>query len=153
VTVTLPVLDNLTVTVTQEILVRAPLDATFDALLEQMGPANETPEGTPLPMIIEPRPGGRWFRDLGRDDGHFWGHVQAIKRPTLLEITGPLFMSAPVVSNVQYRLKESNGGTLISFHHTAFGLVPEEVKPRLASGWEALLNRIQKRAQGASNRR
>ena len=46
-------------------------------------------------MKLEPWPGGRWFRDLGNDNGHFWGLVQAIKRPTLLEITGPLFMSAP----------------------------------------------------------
>jgi uncharacterized protein YndB with AHSA1/START domain len=153
VTLTVPVLDNLTLTVTQEILVRAPLDATFDALLEQIGPANETPDGTPLSMVIEARPGGRWFRDLGHDDGHFWGHVQAIKRPTLLEITGPLFMSAPVVSNVQYRLKESGGGTLITFRHAAFGLVPDEVKPRMATGWQALLDRIQKRAEAASNRR
>ena len=37
--------DNLTLNVTQEIHVRAPLAATFDALLEQMGPGNETPEG------------------------------------------------------------------------------------------------------------
>jgi uncharacterized protein YndB with AHSA1/START domain len=42
-----------------------------------------------MPMVLEARPGGRWFRDLGGNDGHFWGLVQAIKRPTLLEITGP----------------------------------------------------------------
>jgi hypothetical protein len=41
----------------------------------------------PLPMTIEPRPGGRWFRDLGGDNGHFWGHVQAISAP-LMEIQG-----------------------------------------------------------------
>ena len=67
---------------------RAPLDITFAALLEQLGPKNETPEGTPLPMKIEPWPGGRWFRDLGDDNGHLWAHVQAIKRPTLLELPG-----------------------------------------------------------------
>ena len=66
-----------------------------------------------MPMKIEPWPGGRWYRDLGDGNGHFWGNVQAIKRPTLLEITGPLFMSYPVVSNVQYRLSEVDGGTLI----------------------------------------
>ena len=114
-TVTTPTLDNLTLNLTQEMHVRASLDATFDALLEQMGPGNETPDGTALPMIIEARPGGRWFRDLGGDNGHFWGHVQAIKRPTLLEITGPLFMSLPVISNVQYRLTDVEGGTLITF--------------------------------------
>ena len=74
-TLTAPTLDNLTLNLTHEIHVRASLDATFDALLEQMGPANETPDGTPLPMTIEARPGGRWFRDLGRDNGHFWGSV------------------------------------------------------------------------------
>ena len=112
-------IEDLTLNVTQEIHVRAPLEATFAALLEQLGPQNDTPEGKPMPLKIEPWPGGRWYRDLGGDNGHFWGHVQAIKRPTLLEITGPLFMSYPVVSNVQYRLSEVDGGTLIKFHHTA----------------------------------
>lgn len=146
-TLTAPTLEDLTLTVTQEIDVRAPLEATFDALLEQMGPANETPDGQPLPMTIEARPGGRWFRDLGQDNGHFWGHVQAIKRPTLLEITGPLFMSAPVVSNIQYRLKEINGGTLITFRHSAFGFVPDDYRRGLAQGWAPLLERIRKQAE------
>ena len=65
-----------------------------------------------MPMMLEPWPGGRWFRDLGDNNGHLWGHVQAIKRPTLLEITGPLMMSFAVASNLQYRLKEVDGGTL-----------------------------------------
>ena len=146
-TLTAPTLENLTLNLTHEIHVRASLNATFDALLEQMGPANETPDGQPLPMTIEPRPGGRWFRDLGHDNGHFWGHVQAIKRPTLLEITGPLFMSSPVVSNVQYRLTEVDGGTLIAFRHSAFGFVPDEYREGLARGWTALLERIRKHAE------
>src|SRR5258707_4440304 len=99
-------IENLTLNITQEIHVSASLDATFAALLEEIGPRNETPEGKPLPMKMEARPGGRWYRDLGDDNGHFWGHVQSIKRPTLLEICGPLFMSYPVVSNLQYRLSK-----------------------------------------------
>ena len=144
---TAPTLDNLTLNITSEVHVRAPLDATFDALLEQMGPANETPEGTPLPMRLEARPGGRWFRDLGDDNGHFWGLVQAIKRPTLLEITGPLFMSYPVVSNVQYRLTNVDGGTLITFRHSALGFVPDDFRSGMGRGWTALLERVQKRAE------
>jgi uncharacterized protein YndB with AHSA1/START domain len=151
VTLTAPTLDSLTLNITQEVLVRATLDATFDALLEQMGPANETPDGTPLPMRIEARPGGRWFRDLGEDNGHFWGHVQAIKRPTLLEITGPLFISSPVVSNVQYRLKEVGGGTLITFRHSAFGFVPDDYREGLSRGWTPLLERIRKQAEAGRN--
>jgi uncharacterized protein YndB with AHSA1/START domain len=153
VTFTAPSIEQLTLTITHEILVRASIDATFDALLEQIGPANETPEGAPLPMKIEARPGGRWFRDLGGDDGHFWGNVQAIKRPALLEITGPLFMSAPVISNVQYRLKEVDGGTLIAFRHSAFGLVPDEVREGLGRGWTPLLERIRRRAEGGASPR
>jgi activator of Hsp90 ATPase-like protein len=153
VTLTAPTLENLTLDLAHEIHVRASLEATFDALLEQIGPANETPDGQPLPMKIEPRPGGRWFRDLGHDNGHFWGHVQAIKRPTLLELTGPLFMSAPVVSNVQYRLKEADGGTLITFRHSAFGFVPDEMKEGLARGWTPLLERIRKQAEASPKTR
>lgn len=149
---TAPTLENLTLNVTQEIHVRASLDATFEALLEQMGPANETPDGQPLPMTIEPRPGGRWFRDLGDDNGHFWGHVQAIKRPTLLEITGPLFMSYPVISNVQYRLKEVEGGTLLTFRHSALGFVPDDVRDGLGRGWTPLHERIRKQAEGTRSR-
>jgi uncharacterized protein YndB with AHSA1/START domain len=145
--VSAPTLDNLTLNLTQEIHVRASLAVTFDALLEEMGPANQTPDGQPLSMVIEPRPGGRWFRDLGNDNGHFWGLVQAIKRPTLLEITGPLFMSAPVISNVQYRLTEVDGGTLISFRHSALGFIPEEQRSGLARGWTPLLERIRTQAE------
>jgi uncharacterized protein YndB with AHSA1/START domain len=145
--VTAPAIENLTFTLTQEVAIDAPIDAAFEALLEQMGPANETRDGTPLPMKIEPWPGGRWYRDLGGDNGHFWGHVQAIKRPTLLEISGPLFISNPVISNVQYRLSESAGGTLLVFRHTALGFLEEELRTGLVQGWTPLLERIRRRAE------
>ncbi len=143
-----PALDNLTLSITQEILVRASLEKTFASLLEQLGPSNEGINSTPMPMTLEARPGGRWFRDLGDEDGHFWGVVQAIKRPTLLEIAGPLFMSAPVVSNVQYRLKEVPDGTLITMNHSAFGLVPENYREGTPKGWTAIFERVKKHAEG-----
>ena len=147
-TVAAPTLDNLTLNVMHEIHVRAPMAATFDALLEQMGPGNETPDGQPMPMTIEAKPGGRWFRDLGNNDGHFWGHVQAIKRPALLEVTGPLFMSCPVVSNVQYRLKEVPDGTLITLNHSAFGPVPENYREGTPKGWAGIFERVKKQVEG-----
>ena len=121
-------LENLTLTINQEIHVQAPLDVTFAALLEQLGPGNQTPDGKSLNMKIEPWPGGRWYRDMGEGNGHFWANVKAITRPTLLEFVGPLFASFPFVSNVQYRLSEVAGGTLIAFRHTALGFVPDEHK-------------------------
>src|SRR2546421_11893734 len=142
-------IEDLTLNVTEEIRVRAPLDATFAALLEQLGPFNETAEDKPMPMKIEPWPGGRWYRDLGDGNGHFWGVVQAIKRPTLLEITGPLFMSYPVVSNVQYRLSEVNGGTLIKFHHAALGLIEDQHGAGIGKGWGYMHASLRKRAEAA----
>lgn len=143
-------IEDLTLKVEQQTLINAPLDVSFDALLEQMGPRNETPDGTAMPMKIEPWPGGRWFRDLGENNGHFWGHVQAIKRPTLLEITGPLFMSYAVVSNVQYRLSEADGGTLIKFHHKAFGVIQDDHRQGVVRGWGHILSRIRARAEAGS---
>jgi hypothetical protein len=145
-------IENLTLNITEEIHVRAPLGVTFAALLEQLGPHNEVEDGKPMPMKIEPWPGGRWYRDLGDNNGHFWGHVQAIKRPTLLEISGPLFMSYPAISNVQYRLSEVDGGTLIKFRHSALGLIQEDHREGVSSGWSRIHARVRTRAEAPSSR-
>ena len=144
-----PGIENLTLNITQEIHVRASLSKTFAALLEQMGPLNAAPDGTPMRMKLEAWPGGRWFRDLGDNNGHFWGTVQAIKQPTLLEITGPLFMSHPVANNIQYRLKEVDDGTLLTFRHSAFGMIPDDQRQGLTQGWDHLHEAIRKRAEAA----
>jgi hypothetical protein len=139
-------IEDLTLSITEEIHVRAPLEVTFAALLEQLGPYNEVAEDRPLPMKLEPWPGGRWYRDLGNSNGHFWGHVQAIKRPTLLEICGPLIMSYPVANNIQYRLSEVAGGTLIKFRHTALGLIREDDR-HVSSGWSFNHGRLKARVE------
>ena len=148
-TMTATTLDEMTLTITEEIRVDATLDATFAAMLEELGPHNQQRDGTPMPMTIEAKPGGRWYRDLGQDNGHLWGHVQAIKRPTLLEITGPLFMSYAVISNLQYRLAPVDGGTLIIFRHSAIGFISEDHRTGLKTGWTLKLEHIRKNAEGA----
>ena len=112
-TTTAPVSEIQTFTIAEEITVQASIEQTFASVLAHLGRLNETPEGAPLPMVIEPHPGGRWYRDLGGDNGHLWGFVQSIKRPTLLEIWGPLFVSTAATSNLMYRLSEIPGGTLM----------------------------------------
>ena len=139
-------IESLILEVNQEIRVRASLETTFAALLEQIGPENESPERK-MPMKLEAWPGGRWFRDLGNGDGHLWGHVQAIKRPTLLEITGPLFMSYAVVSNLQYRLSDQNGETVIKFHHKAFGVIQDDHRRGVSMGWTHINQKIKERAE------
>jgi hypothetical protein len=147
--VTAPTLENLTLEIAEEIHVRSSLAATFAALLEELGPSNLGANDAPMPMKLEAWPGGRWFRDLGDNNGHLWGHVQAIKKPTLLEITGPLMMSFGVASNVQYRLKEVEGGTLMAFRHSALGLFPEGYREAFAAGFPQVMKRVRARAERA----
>lgn len=139
-----------TFTITEEIQVHASLEDTFDSLISQLGRQNETPDGKPLPMMLEPHPGGRWYRELGGDDGHLWAFVQSIKRPFLLEFWGPLFMSTGAQSNMMYRLSESEGGTLISFRHTVVGPFPEEHRGQMGTGWKALHARVKRVAERVS---
>ena len=139
-------LQSTTIQIAEEISVRASIEATFAALLDQLGPYNETQADKPMPMKLEAWPGGRWYRDLGDSNGHYWGTVQAIKKPTLLEISGPLFMSNPVITNLQYRLKESGGVTIISFRHQSFGLVLEEYR-NAKNGWAHLHELMRQRAE------
>lgn len=144
--------NDLTLTIRQEIHVKASLEATFEALLEELGPSHQVADDRPLPMKLEAWPGGRWYRDLGDNNGHFWGHVQAIKRPTLLEICGPLFMSYAAVSNLQYRLTQSESGTLITFVHSAMGLIAEDHRAGVESGWAYSHERIRRSAEAAARK-
>lgn len=135
-------LADLTLDVTEEIRVQAPLEDAFAALLEELGPANRGMGDQPMPMVLETHPGGRWFRDLGDGNGHCWGIVQAIRQPTLLEIHGPLMMSFAVASNVQYRLKADGNDTVITLRHTALGMFPDGYKVPLTQGWQAIFRRL-----------
>jgi len=144
---TVPKVEDLTLSIIEEIHVKATPQATFEALLEELGPGLRGAEDKPMHMKIETWPGGRWYRDLGDGNGHLWAHVQAIKRPTLLEFCGPLMMSYAVVSNVQYRLSEEPGGTLIKFHHFALGVISDDFRKGLAEGWKHIHERTKQRAE------
>ena len=146
-TMTLPDVESLSFKIEQDIRVNASLEVTFNALLEQLSTGFETPDGKSLQMKLEACPGGRWFRDLGDGNGHWWATVQAIKRPGLLEFSGPLMMSFPVTNNVQYRLTEQNGETLIKFQHLGFGNVPDEFKTRMKGGWSMINERVRQSAE------
>ena len=104
-------------------------------------------------MLIEPHPGGRWYRDLGGNDGHLWGFVQSIKRPSLLEIWGPVFLSTAASSNLLYRLTEQDGVTTIRFTHTFVGPVPDPVRATTHSGWAALHARVKRAAEARAGAR
>ena len=144
-----------TINVTRDIEIAAPLEITFAAALEELGPGSEMPDGKPFPMKIEPWPGGRWYRDLGEAGGHkyghLWGHVQVIKAPTLLELTGPMPMSFPAINHVQYRLKAEGAGTRLSFLHRSMGQLPQEMRDGMPEGWDHGLKRIRELAENRTS--
>ena len=131
----------------KEIEISAPIDIAFEAMLDEIGPENQMLGGKPFPMKIEPWPGGRWYRDLGDNAGHLWGHVQVIKPPTLVEICGPLMMSYPANNHLQYRLKAEGGVTRLAFLHRGMGLFLPEHRDGLPQGWGYWLERIRELAE------
>lgn len=141
-----------TLDIWKEETISAPLELVFEAILEQLGPLNATGPNSPLPMTFEPWPGGRWYRDLGDSDGciragHFWGHVQVIKPPTLLEICGPLCMSYPAWNHLQYRLTAENDLTRLTLWHRAIGQIIPEHRDGMPDGWAHELSTIRKLAE------
>lgn len=146
-----------TLEIHKEIFIAASPEIAFEAVLEELGPGSQLPDGKPFPMKIEPWPGGRWYRDLGETGGHayghLWGHVQVIKAPTLLELIGPMPMSFPAVNHVQYRLKAEGSGTRLTLVHRGMGFIPAEFKDGMPKGWEHGVQRIKEVAERKAQRR
>ncbi len=130
-----------------EIDVDASIDIAFDAVLAELGPECSMPDGTAMPFKLEAWPGGRWFRDLGGNSGHLWGHVQVIKPPKLIELCGPMFMSYPAHNFIQYRLAAAGKGTHLTMNHRAIGLIPAADSEGVSTGWTHMLNRIREIAE------
>ncbi len=135
-------LENLTLNIEQTIEIKAAPGDVFEGLIRRLSTDSQTPDGEKMPMVLERWPGGRWFRDLGNAQGHLWGFVQVIKPPTLLEITGPMFMSYPTAGHIQFRIKPIPGGAELTLHHQALGLIQEEHRQGVVPGWNAILNDV-----------
>jgi uncharacterized protein YndB with AHSA1/START domain len=121
--------------------IAAPIEIVFETILEPHGPMKD------MNMKLEAWVGGRWFRDLGNNTGHLWGHVQVIKPPKLLELIGPTMMSYPAISHIQYRLTEQEGGTLLKFTHQAIGLIEPNLQENVSKGWGQMLDLIRTAAE------
>ena len=135
-----------TLHVQKDQVIEASGEIVWESILEEFA-AGAPANGAPMPMKFEPWPGGRWYRDLGNNAGHFWAHVQVIKPPKLLELCGPLFMSYPAVSHVQYRLTPEGGSTRLTLTHRAIGLIDPQHATGVGSGWAKIVEGIRQRAE------
>ena len=137
----------------KEVTIAAPIEIVFQSVLDELGPEGQMPGGKQFPMKLESWPGGRWFRDLGNNAGHFWGHVQVIKPPTMLELCGPMPMSYPAINHLQYKLTADGAGTRLSFTHRAMGLIAKEFREGMGEGWGFKLQRIVEIATSRAKKR
>ena len=131
--------DDLILDITQTIEIEAAIGDAYAALIKRLTEESSSADNKPMPMVLEQWPGGRWFRDLGNDQGHLWGLVQVIKPPTLIEIHGPMFMSYAVDGHIQFRLSQISGGTELCLRHRVLGLVEDSHRDGLNAGWSALM--------------
>src|SRR5262245_6158967 len=121
--------------------VEAPIEIVWESLLEQLGPESEIPGGKKFPLKLEAWVGGRWFRDLGNNTGHLWGHVQVIKPPNLIELCGPIAMSYPAMNHIQYRLTAEGKSTKLKLTHKAMGMIIPEHR-EMDEAWEYILHKV-----------
>src|SRR5262245_15464913 len=135
-------LDEMTLDVDQHIEIKAAIGDVFRSVLHRFGEGFTNPQGESLQMILEQWPGGRWFRDRGNGIGHLWGHVQVIKPPVLLELSGPMFMSYPAMNHLELKLEEIAGGTRLALRHRAIGFIDPAHREGVSAGWQNALNAV-----------
>ena len=134
--------NEMTLDLTQSIEINASIDGVYKNLIDRLTVNNSSANNEPMPMVLEPRPGGRWFRNLGDGNGHLWGFVQVIKPPNLIELNGPMFMSFAATNHVQIRLTSITGGTELKLRHRAIGVIEDDLREGLTHGWEAMLHSV-----------
>lgn len=134
--------EDITLDVEQAVEIKAAIGDVFKGVLYRLGEGNAKPDGESMQMILEQWAGGRWFRDRGDGIQHLWGHLQVIKPPVLIELSGPMFMSYPAINHLEFKLDEIAGGTRVNLRHRAIGLIQQDHREGVTEGWTALLHGI-----------
>jgi len=137
-------IEEMTLDVSQQIDIKADIGDVFKSVVHRFGEGSINPNGESMNMVLEQWPGGRWFRDRGNGIGHLWGHVQVIKPPVLLELSGPMFMSYPALNHLELRLDQIAGGTKVTLRHRAIGLLDAAHREGVNKGWRHYLDSIGK---------
>ncbi len=137
-------LEDLTLDVEQHIEINAPPEKVFPAMLHMLGKGSARPNGESLQLDLEPKVGGRWYRDRGNGVGHLWGFVQVIKPPELLELSGPMFMSYPALNHLEAKVEKTASGSKVTYRHRAIGMIDPEHRKGVSTGWKQMLEQLKK---------
>lgn len=136
--------------IVQQYSISAAADTVFNALVHRLTGGMTAGPDMSMQLVLEQKPGGRWYRDLGQDAGHLWATVQSIKPGVLLELTGPLWMSGSVNNHLIIRFHEENGSTTVSFKHTAWGFLEPSFLEGTEGGWKEIFDDVRQSTEGLS---
>lgn len=133
-------------------------EAAFDLFLGRM---HEwwLPEHTLLKVpvkaiVVEPRPGGRWY-EIGVDGSEMeWGKVVEWDPPrgVLLhwQLNADFAYDPELETEVEVRFSPDGDGSRVDFEHRRlelFGDKAEQLRAGMGGGWNALLDRFVERAR------
>ena len=131
--------------------VNGPADRAFALFTAQMGkwwPGGQTPAANPaVDVVVEPRPGGRWYEVDGDGNETQWGTVVTWAPPHRLVLGWQLGrdwrFEPDLLTEVEIDFAEvGNGRTLVSLEHRnleRFGDYAQERRNQVDGGWPARL--------------
>jgi hypothetical protein len=130
--------------------VHAPREKAFGVFLRGMGrwwPLEHSVLSSPrTDVIVEPRPGGRWYETAADGSTSQWGRVIEWDEPERALLAWQLnaeFVYDPAFeTEVEIRFLRDGDGTRIEFEHRgleAFGEAAATVVPMMDAGWGQIL--------------
>lgn len=124
---------NGTLDVANEIVVEAPREKVFEALLRigEWWP-HRFREGSTV--VLEPYAGGRFYEEWD-GGGALYATVSRVSRPEHVSMRGPMGMRGPVTAVWSFDLEDSGGRTVLKAAHRAFGDIDEETRAGYETGW------------------
>jgi hypothetical protein len=144
-------LEDMTLDVEQHVEVQGAIGDVYKSVLNRLGKGFAGPDGASLQLSLEEFAGGRWYRDRGEGIQHLWGHVQVIKPPTLLELSGPMFMSYPVLNHIEVKLDAADALTKVTLRHRAVGMIDPQHREGFTTGWNGFLDSVKSDFSKASS--
>ncbi len=134
----------------QEIIVSAPLETVFAALLDVNGWWGHRMSRQPDMLRLEPVVGGRFWetRDGSDENGILWGMVTSIEPNDHIQFTGHMGMLGAILGNVVLcTIPEEDGTTRVTLSHQFMGDVPDYYLKGFGDGWANNLDWIKKLAE------
>ena len=124
--------------IAQETRVAAPREKVFDALCKmgEWWPHRFREESQ---VHFDATVGGRFWEEWP-DGGAIYATVDKLRRPELLECTGPMGMDGPILGTFTLTLEEDGTeATLLKLTHRAYGDIDEETRTGYTQGWGAIV--------------